>query len=344
MTFIATCMLRGITPPLRWPCFIVVGFIMRILITGASGFAGGFLAEALLEKPNVQVTGIARQNRWRLETRHLAERVELLDLDLCDGDKVESILRQVRPEQIYHLAGYAHVGRSFQEPEVAWNGNLLATLALYDAIHRWGGKPRILYISSGQIYGEPENPQAAFDERSLLRPTSPYAASKAAADLASYQYSRSPGLDIVRVRPFNHIGPRQSPDFAVAHFAKQIADIERDRRPSVLETGNLTPLRDLTDVRDMARAYIMLMEKGRTGEVYNAAAGEVHSMQSVLDRLLKLARGRVEVRQQAAQVRATDPSAIRADATKLRKEIGWTPAISLDQTLMDTLEYWRAQP
>ncbi|HEV2946222.1 MAG TPA: GDP-mannose 4,6-dehydratase [Gemmataceae bacterium] len=317
---------------------------MRILITGVSGFAGGFLAEALLQKSNVQISGIARESRWRRETQHLADRVELHGLDLGDGDKIESFLRQFRPEQIYHLAGYAHVGRSFQEPLVAWNGNLQGTLALYDAVHRWGGKPRILYISSGQIYGEPENPEAAFHERSLLRPTSPYAASKAAADLASYQHARSPGLDIVRVRPFNHIGPRQSPDFAVAHFAKQIADIERNRRPPVLETGNLSPLRDLTDVRDMARAYVMVMEKGRTGEVYNAAAGEVHSMQSVLDRLLGLARVRVEVRQQASHVRATDPSAIRADATKLRQEIGWTPAISLDQTLTDTLEYWRAQP
>jgi GDP-4-dehydro-6-deoxy-D-mannose reductase len=314
---------------------------MRILITGVTGFAGGFLAEALLEIAGVTVAGIGRENRWRPETQHLAGRVELHPLDLCDGAKIESLVRQFQPEQIYHLAGYAHVGRSFQEPQIAWNGNLHATLALYDAVHRWSGNPRILYISSGQIYGEPESPDQAFDERSPLRPSNPYGASKAAADLTSYQYTRSPGLDIVRVRPFNHIGPRQSPDFAVAHFAKQIADIERNRRPPILETGNLKPLRDLTDVRDMIRAYIMLLEKGRTSEVYNVAAGHVHSMQSVLDRLLGMARVRVEVCQQAAQLRATDTSAIRADAGKIRREIGWSPRISLDQTLHDTLEYWR---
>jgi len=312
---------------------------MRILITGVTGFAGGFLAEALLEIAGVTVAGIGRENRWRPETQHLANRVELHAFDLCDGAKVELLLRQFQPEQIYHLAGYAHVGRSFQEPQVAWNGNLHATLALYDAVHRWGGKPRILYISSGQIYGEPESPDQAFDERSPLRPSNPYGSSKAAADLTSYQYTRSPGLDIVRVRPFNHIGPRQSPDFAVAHFAKQIAEIERNHRPPVLETGNLKPLRDLTVVR----AYIMLLDKGRTGEVYNVAAGQVHSMQSVLDRLLGMARVRVEVREQAAQLRATDTSAIRADAGKIRREIGWSPRISLDQTLQDTLEYWRNQ-
>jgi GDP-4-dehydro-6-deoxy-D-mannose reductase len=314
---------------------------MRILITGVTGFAGGFLAEALLESADVKLAGIGRENRWRSEMNHLSDRVELYGVDLCDSDKIETLLRNLQPEQIYHLAGYAHVGRSFHEPQLTWKGNLDATLALYDAVHRWGGKPRILYISSGQIYGEPESPDQAFNERSPLRPSSPYSASKAAADLTSYQYTRSPGLDIVRVRPFNHIGPRQSPDFAVAHFAQQIADIERNHRPPLLETGNLSPLRDLTDVRDMVRAYILLMKKGRTGEVYNAAAGEVHSMQSVLDRLLRLARVQVEVRQQASQVRATDVSVIRADAGKLRREIGWLPAIPLDQTLADTLEYWR---
>jgi len=314
---------------------------MRILVTGVTGFAGGFLAEALLKRPGVTVAGLARENRWRPGMLHLDKRIELEAFDLCDGDKIEEMLRRFHPDQIYHLAGYAHVGRSFQEPQVAWKGNLHATLTLYDAVHRWGGAPRILYVSSGQIYGEPQSPDLAFDERSLLQPLSPYGSSKAAADLTSFQYTRSPGLDIIRIRPFNHIGPRQSPDYAVAHFAKQIAHIERDRCPAILETGNLTPLRDLTDVRDMVRAYILVMEKGRTGEVYNAASGEVQSMQTVVDRLLGLARVPIEVRQKAAQVRANDASAIRADATKLRKEIGWNPLISLDQTLADTLDYWR---
>ena len=317
---------------------------MRILITGVTGFAGGFLAEALLNQADGRVAGVGRESQWPAATRHLTGRMELHGLDLCDSAKIEELLRQVQPAQIYHLAGYAHVGRSFHEPQAAWAGNLHATISLYDAVHRWGGKPRILYVSSGQVYGEPELPDQAFDERSPLRPSSPYGASKAAADLVSYQYTRSPGLDIVRVRPFNHIGPRQSPEFAVAHFAKQIADIERNHRPPLLETGNLTPLRDLTDVRDMVRAYILLMEKGRKGEVYNAAAGEVHSMQSIVDQLLRMTRLRVEVRQQAAQVRATETSAIRGDAGKLRREIGWSPAFSLDQTLADTLDYWRKQP
>jgi GDP-4-dehydro-6-deoxy-D-mannose reductase len=317
---------------------------MRILITGITGFAGGYLAEALLAQGDMQLLGLNRSGRWPNELRHLETRVDLQACNLCDGKGIEKHLRQFGPQQIFHLAGYAHVGQSFREPEAAWTANLTGTLSLYDAISRWGGHCRILYISSGQIYGEPQTPNQAFDEQSSLRPTSPYGASKAAADLASYQYSRSPGLDIVRVRPFNHIGPRQSPQFAVAHFAQQIAAIEKNQRPPFLETGNLKPLRDLTDVRDMVRAYLLLMQRGETGEVYNAAAGEVHSMETILNRLLSLARVRVDVRQKADQVRATDTSAIRADAGKLRRETGWAPKFGLDQTLTDTLEFWRNQP
>jgi GDP-4-dehydro-6-deoxy-D-mannose reductase len=314
---------------------------MRILLTGVVGFAGSHLAEALLAREGVQLFGSGRRAGWSDESRHLAARVDYRSCDLCDAAAVEALLRETQPDQVYHLAGYADVGRSFREADEAWAGNLAATRGLYEAIGRWGGMPRILYVSSGLVYGEPQTADQAYDERCLLRPVSPYAASKAAADLASFQYAQAPGLAIIRVRPFNHIGPRQSPRYAVAHFAKQIAAIERGRRPRILQTGNLNPLRDLTDVRDIVQAYIVLMERGRVGEVYNAGSGTVHSMQSVLDRLLALAQVQVEVRRQAELVRSTEITAVRCDAGKLRRETGWAPRIALDQTLADTLEYWR---
>jgi GDP-4-dehydro-6-deoxy-D-mannose reductase len=316
---------------------------MRILITGVTGFAGGHLAEALLARGKVELFGTGRRPGWGDEWRHLAGRVVQRPCDLCDGLALEALLRDVQPEQIYHLAGYADVGRSFREADAAWAGNLAATRSLYDAVGRWGGRPRILYVGSGLVYGEPETADQVYDERCLLRPVSPYAASKAASDLASFQYGRAPGLEIVRVRPFNHIGPRQSPRYAVAHFAQQIAAIERGRRPPALDTGNLSPLRDLTDVRDIVQAYILLMERGRAGEAYNAGSGVVHSMQAILDRLLALAEVRVEVHQRKELVRGTEVSAVRCDAGKLRRETGWTPRIPLDQTLADVLAYWRRQ-
>jgi GDP-4-dehydro-6-deoxy-D-mannose reductase len=316
---------------------------MRILVTGITGFAGGHLAEALSARPEVKLVGVSRRKEWPSELRHLAGRVTLLSRDLCDGAAVEDLLRQVQPERIFHVAGYANAGQSYREKDHAWAGNLTATRCLYDAIERWGGQPRLVYVGSGLVYGDLPAPDQAHHEDSPMRPSSPYAASKAAADLASYQYTRSPKLDIVRARPFNHCGPRQSAQYAVANFARQIAAIEKGQQPPVLETGNLTALRDLTDVRDVVQAYGLLMERGRTGEAYNVAAGVAHAMQEVLDQLLALARVQIEVRPKTALQRAAETTVMRGDATKLRRETGWAPRLTLQQTLADTLEYWRHQ-
>jgi len=315
---------------------------MRILVTGCTGFAGGYLAEALLASEDAELFGISRHARWPRHWRHLARRVTLRVCDLGERKGIEAVLREAQPEQIYHLAGYANTGQSFREPDAAWNGNLKTTRNLYEAIARWGGRPRVLFVSSGLVYDEPSRPDGLVDESCLLRPVSPYAASKAAADLASYQYTRSPGLDVVRVRPFNHIGPRQAPEYAVSNFARQIAAIEAGRQAPLVETGDLSPRRDLTDVRDMAQAYKLVMAKGRKGEVYNAGSGIAHSMQEILDRLVALSRVQVEVRQKAQRPRGIETPALRADCTRLRTETGWQPSYSLDQTLQDTLDYWRS--
>jgi GDP-4-dehydro-6-deoxy-D-mannose reductase len=314
---------------------------MRILITGATGFAGGHLVATLAAEHKDTLIGLSREGKWPADRPSPGNALTLLPCDLCDGPRIEAILRDVQPDGIYHLAGYAQTGRSFTESAAAWEGNLAATLALYDAVVRWGGRPRILYVGSGLIYGDSEGTDQSYDERSLLRPGSPYAASKAAADLASYQYTRSPGLDIVRARPFNHIGPYQSAQFAVANFARQVAAIEAGKQPPVLETGNLTPRRDLTDVRDVVRAYMLLGHKGRTGEAYNIGTGRAWSMREVLDGLLAMSHARIDVRQKTELVRAAETAATHADAGKLRSETGWVPVYGLEQTLADTLSYWR---
>ncbi|HVS40055.1 MAG TPA: GDP-mannose 4,6-dehydratase, partial [Gemmataceae bacterium] len=287
---------------------------MRILVTGATGFAGGWLAEALAARGG-DLFGLCRRAVWPDEWAHLAPKVLLRSSDLCDSNAVEAILRDIQPQQIYHLAGYAQVGRSTDEPDAAWSGNLTATRSLYEAAARWGGKPRILFVGSGLIYGEPTVADEAQDETRLLRPNNPYAASKAAADLLSYQTAVNPGLEIVRARPFNHVGPRQGPQFAVANFARQAAAIERGEMPPVLETGNLESRRDLTDVRDTVAAYILLMEKGRPSEAYNVGSGQNVSMQTVLDRLLALGGLQVEVRRRPDLVRPVDQTLARVDAT-----------------------------
>jgi GDP-4-dehydro-6-deoxy-D-mannose reductase len=317
---------------------------MSILITGVTGFAGGHLAEYLAQNSARELHGLCRQAAWPHSLVHLEDKIRLHPCDLTDTASIGPCLERIAPDEIYHLAGYAHAGQSFREAEAAWNGNWLATRRLYDAIEAWGGKCRILFVGSGLVYGHPDAPNHAHDENCPLLPANPYASSKSAADLMSYQYTRFPGLYIVRARPFNHIGPRQSPQFAVAHFAKQIAAIERGEQSPVLETGNLTAMRDFTDVRDVVRAYVLLMEQGENGEVYNIATGLAHSMQEVVDRLLELARCPIKVSPQPRLMRAAEMATVRGNSSKLRLQTGWEPAHSFDQTLQDTLSAWRQRP
>ena len=314
---------------------------MRILISGITGFVGGHLTEALRAEGGHAVVGVSRQAAWGPTWTHLEGAAELHVADLLDGAAVERLLRDFRPEWVFHLAGYANPGKSFREPDQCWADNLSATRSLYDAIARSEVRPRILFVSTGLVYGDAEGPDQAFDESAVLRPASPYAASKAAADLLSYQYTRNPGLDVIRVRLFNQIGPRQPADYAVANFARQIAAAEAGRQPPVIETGDLSAQRDITDVRDMVAAFRLLIERGASGEVYNAGRGQTWRIGDLLDQLVGMARVSVEVRQKIDPTRKADTAVTRADPRKLRRVTGWEPRYDLDRTLADVLEYWR---
>jgi GDP-4-dehydro-6-deoxy-D-mannose reductase len=313
---------------------------MRILITGVTGFVGRHLAAGLRARGD-EVIGLSRSGRWPEDGFPLSDPVPLRACDPQDARAIENILQEVAPDQVYHLAGYAHVGRSFKEPEAAWEGNLTATRRLYEAILHAGARPRVLYAGSGMVYGDAERPGQSFDEASPLRPTSPYSASKAAADLLGYQVWSTEGLPVIRSRPYNHTGPGQSPEYAVPAFARQVAAISLGRQPPVLETGNLSPRRDLTDVRDMVRAYLLLMEKGTPGEAYNIGSGRTWSMREVVDRLIEAAGVHAEIRQRADLVRTKEVATLEVNASRLRRDTGWSPIYSMEQTLGDTLEYWR---
>ncbi|VTS01538.1 NAD-dependent epimerase/dehydratase family protein [Tuwongella immobilis] len=316
---------------------------MRILITGVTGFVGGHLVEALRADPSHQLHGISRSAPSASpDSNSELALVRLHSADLLERDRIEAVVRLCEPEWVIHLAGYANTGRSFQESEQAWRDNLHATKQLYDAIVASSVRPRILYVSSGLVYGDVEPPGSICDEQSPLKPTSPYATSKAATDLLSYQYTRTHGLDIVRVRPFNQIGPRQSPDYAVASFARQIAEIEAGRRAPVLETGDLSGYRDLCDIRDMVLAYLALLQHGRTGEVYNAATGRSRLMRDVVQELLTLARVPIDFREKIDPRRIGDTTFTQTSITRLRSATGWEPQWSLRDSLESILEYWRA--
>jgi GDP-4-dehydro-6-deoxy-D-mannose reductase len=313
---------------------------MRILITGMTGFVGGHLVECLVPRGDA-LYGFCRNGTWPAALAHLSGKAELLPGELTDTARLEAVINHARPEWLIHLAGYANPGRSYLEADQCWTDNLTGTRSLYDAIARTALRPRILYVSTGLIYGEPDEPDGACDERTTLKPATPYAASKAAADILSYQYTRNPGLDIVRVRLFNQIGPRQSADYAAANFARQIAAAEAGKLPPVIETGDLSSRRDITDVRDMVAAFPLLLTSGRTGEAYNAGRGETFRIQDLLDKLIAQARVKLEVRQRSEPGRKADTAVTRADPRKLRHATGWAPRIPLEQTLADILDDWR---
>ncbi len=313
---------------------------MRILITGVTGFVGGHLTELLAAEGGHALAGLSRKASWPPEWAHLAGAVELHAGDLNDGAAVERLVREFRPDWLFHLAGYANAGKSFREPDLCWRDNLDATRTLYDAVARSGVKPRTLFVSTGLVYGDADGPDGAFAEDAPLRPASPYAASKAAADLLSYQVTRSPGLPVVRVRLFNQTGPRQSADYAVPNFARQLAEIAAGVREPTLQTGDLSSWRDLSDVRDVVAAFRLLIERGTPGEVYNAGSGVAQRMQDVLDTLVTLSGLAVTVTRKPDDGRAADTAVTRADATKLRRATGWSPRIGFAQTLRDTLDYW----
>jgi GDP-4-dehydro-6-deoxy-D-mannose reductase len=315
---------------------------MNVLITGITGFVGGHLAEHLAAQEGYALAGFGRNPAWPGDPSTAAALGRLYSADLADTDSMAHAIGEFRPDWIIHLAGYANTGKSFKEPAVCWEANLRGTMNLYEAVLRTGGRPRILFASTGLVYGDPEPGRHALDESSPLKPASPYATSKAAADLLSYQMTRSAGLDILRVRLFNQIGPRQASDYAVANFARQIAAIEAGRQDPVLETGDLSGLRDLTDVRDMVVALRLLLEHGKSGEAYNVGRGEVWKIADVLAELVSLSNARVEVRSKVEPGRGGDTAVSRADIGKLHALTGWQPKLDSKQTLTDILNYWRA--
>lgn len=312
---------------------------MKCLITGATGFVGGHLADYLCRNGH-QVVGLSRSPATTRVT-HFGIEFPLLNIDSLDPSGIESALRIVRPDWIFHLAGYANAGRSFHEPHVAWKGNLEVTRTLYDAMTAVGSKARVLYVSTGLVYGDSTPEFPVCNEFQPLRPASPYAASKAAADMLSYQNTRHPGLDILIVRPFNHIGPGQNTDYAASNFARQLAAIEAGKHLPTILTGSLDSQRDFTDVRDMVRAYVLLMEHGKTGEAYNGGTGRTFVLREILERLKKISGLNVHINEQRDPNRTVDSAITQVDNTKLRTTARWEPEFEIDQTLLDLLNDWR---
>ena len=294
---------------------------MRAFVTGASGFVGGWLVAHL---------------------RAMGDEVAELDpaIDLGDSTELEAALKSFSPEVIYHLAAFTHVGRSWQEPKEAFRVNALGTLDLLEATRSLTAWPRVLLVSSAEVYGRGEG--VALTEDALLAPVTPYASSKIAAEYVSVQAHLGRGLEVVLARPFNHIGPGQNESFVVSGLARRVVEAERSGSPTIA-VGNLSPARDFTDVRDVVRAYRMLAEQGLAGSAYNVCSGKAVTIAEVLEELVALAKITIEPQVDQDLMRPVDVPILLGDASRLEKLTGWRPQIDLRTTLADVLADWRAR-
>jgi GDP-4-dehydro-6-deoxy-D-mannose reductase len=314
---------------------------LRALITGVGGFAGGHLAHHLVAQPETVVYGATFFPPERHPTL-IQLGLHLQQIELTDGQAVRSLLEDAQPDHIYHLAAQSFVPISFEKPWDTLRNNILAQLNILQAMIEVGLNARVLVVGSGEEYGSVTPDQIPIDETLPLRPASPYSVSKVAQDMLGLQYFLSHNLPIVRVRPFNHIGPGQGQHFVAPAFAAQIAAIEAGQQERVIFVGNLEARRDFTDVRDVVRAYHLALTHGQPGEVYNVGTGQAHSIRELLDILLSLTDEPIEVRIDPALFRPVEVPTVVCNPAKLQAATGWTPQIPFEQSLADVLDDWRA--
>lgn len=315
---------------------------MRALITGITGFAGSHLADYLLaEQSDVEIFGTYRWRSRMENIDHLDGKINLLECDLRDAAAVYGVLAEVRPDYIFHLAAQSYVPASWRAPSDTLTTNLIGQTNIFEAVRMLELDPVIQIAGSSEEYGLVLPDEVPIKETNPLRPLSPYAVSKVGQDLLAYQYFRSYGLKTIRTRGFNHTGPRRGEVFVTSNFAKQIASIEAGLREPVIRVGNLDAQRDFTDVRDMVRAYWLAVTKAKHGEVYNLASGKAVTIRELLDQLLALSETKVEVQVDPERLRPSDVEILLGDFSKFKADTGWEPSIPLEQTLRDTLDFWR---
>lgn len=313
---------------------------MSVLITGIAGFAGSHLAELLLNDGE-EVCGTVFPGESTRNVEPFKSQLRLQTCDIRDPDAVGSVVADIRPDEIYHLAAIAYIPDSIEDPRLTFETNLLGSMNLFEGAKKLAGAPRILFVGSADEYGLVRKEELPVNERNPLRPANPYSVSKVSASMLAYQYGLSTHMKIVRVRPFNHAGPRQSPQFVCSDFARQVVEAERGRRPPEIHVGNLSPKRDFTDVRDVVRAYRDILRHGETCEVYNICSGRSIEVGEVLNTLVSASKQDVRIVERPNRSRKSDVEEIRGDFRKLEQAVGWKPSVPFDKTLEDLLEYWR---
>ena len=308
---------------------------MKALITGVDGFVGKYLSEYLL-KQDYEVYGTTISENYK------NNKINVEKMNLLDTEQINKVINDVKPDKIFHLAGQSAVGLSWEKPVLTVNINVNGTLNLLEAVRNYSKDSKILIIGSSDQYGPIKPEECPIKENKIQNPQSPYGVSKKAQEEMCKLYVNAYNMNIVMVRAFNHIGAGQSKNFVVADFASKIVKIEKGAIP-VLKVGNLDTLRDFTDVRDIVRGYVMLLENGKIGESYNIGSGNVIKVKDILKKLISLSYKEIKVEIDKEKFRPVDVPIVQCDNSKIKEDTGWKPEISIDETLKDVLEYWRGK-
>ncbi|NLP26680.1 MAG: NAD-dependent epimerase/dehydratase family protein [Clostridiales bacterium] len=309
---------------------------MKALVVGGAGFVGGYLIEHLIRDCGYNVLATKLENE-KIENSES----EVCNLDIMDSASINQLLNRYKPDCIFHLAAQSSVALSWRNPQLTVDINIKGTLNLLDGIKDMDSKTRLLLIGSGEEYGLAVKGSAPVGEENSTKPGNIYAVTKATQNMLGGVYSKAFGMDIVMVRAFNHMGPRQSEMFVVSDFCKQVAEIETGKKENILMVGNLSAKRDFTDVRDVVRAYGLLAQGGKTGETYNVGSGQAIAIQKILDMILSMANVDICVETDEKRLRPSEIPTISADILKIKNEVGWVAEIPIERTIEDTLNYWR---
>jgi GDP-4-dehydro-6-deoxy-D-mannose reductase len=320
----------------------------KVLITGITGFVGSHMADLLLQRSDIELYGTRRwSSRMNLleHIKDLDERVRLMTCNILDPVNVFEVIEKVRPDWIFHFAAESYVAPSWDMPHVYMNTNINGTINFLEALRKLGlNNTRFHVAGSGEEYGLIHEDELPITETTELRPVNPYAVSKVAQDLITYEHHCSYNLHVIRTRAFNHEGPRRDKVFALPTFAYQIARIEAGLQPPVVRVGNIEAKRNWTDVRDMVKAYLLAMQKCTSGEMYLIGSDKVLTVRECLEKLIEMStsKEKIKIEEDPARMRPTEVPRLIGTYDKFVAATGWKPEIPFEQTLSDTLDYWRS--
>ena len=307
------------------------------MVTGAGGFVGGHLIAELERETQWEIIGLERR------PSSTKGRARMLVCDLQDRGLVERTVARYRPDFIVHLAAQSYVPQALASPADTIVNNSVGQIYLSEACRLAGINPVFLVIGSAEVYGFAQPDEMPLTEQQPFRPGNPYAVSKITQDMLGYQYFKTFGMKMVRLRPFNHFGPGQSDRFVLSSFARQIAQAEQGLIEPTVLTGDLSSERDFCDVRDVVQGYRLALERAQPGEAYNIGSGTARSVGALLEKLIGMASIPIDVRRDPARMRPSDVPVLVGDARKFREATGWEPRIPIDDSLLDTLNYWRTE-